>query len=119
MCQTTQKLDLLKGTVSELLKYAKELEVKNTICLDSATKQNEVLKLVRRVDVMIIIGGKSSSNTTKLAELSRKTGTRTHHIEVPGELKRSWLKNAKVIGIAAGASTPDWLIKETIKTIKS
>jgi 4-hydroxy-3-methylbut-2-enyl diphosphate reductase IspH len=78
-----------------------------------------VKKIARRVDVMIVVGGKDSNNTMKLAEVSRMAGTKTYHIETAEEIKKSWLKDAKKIGIAAGASTPDWIIGEVVLRIKN
>jgi len=65
----------------------------------------------RQVDVMVVIGGRNSANTKRLAELCQERGTVTHHIESPEELKKEWFINVKRAGVTAGASTPDWLIE--------
>lgn len=119
LSQTTYKLDLLKNVASALLeKGIKRIIIENTICSDCSTKQAEVKKLASKVDLMLVIGGKNSSNTTKLAEISRAVGTKTFHIEKANEIKNEWLKKAKVIGLAAGASTAQFLIDEVKNKLK-
>jgi len=119
LCQTTQKLSLLKNTIKALLDYGvKDLSVKNTICLDSSIKRKEVESLAKSADIMVVIGGKSSSNTVKLAEISMKSGVTTYHIETAQELKKKWFDNINRIGIAAGASTAQFLIDEVVGKIK-
>lgn len=119
MSQTTYKLNFFKEVVAELLNCGyKKIVIENTICLDSTTKQNEIKVLSTDVDVMIVVGGKSSSNTNKLAEISMAAGTKTYHIETANELKKEWLKGADKIGIAAGASTAQFLIDEVVGGLK-
>jgi 4-hydroxy-3-methylbut-2-enyl diphosphate reductase len=119
LSQTTLKADSFEKIVRIIAGKCQDLEVINTICFDSSTKKKEVKELAKKVDIMIVIGGKQSNNTKKLAEVSKATGTKTYHIETAKELKKDWFKNKKKIGIAAGASTPDWIIKEVIDRIKS
>ncbi|KKP57998.1 MAG: 4-hydroxy-3-methylbut-2-enyl diphosphate reductase [Candidatus Moranbacteria bacterium GW2011_GWF1_34_10] len=119
MSQTTYKLSLLKEVVSGLLDGGyKKVVIENTICLDSATKQAEIKSLAQEVDLMIVVGGKSSSNTNKLAEISKAVGTKTHHIEIADELKLEWFDKANNIGVAAGASTAQFLIDEVVNGIE-
>ena len=82
-----------------------------TICNITQMAQKEAQKMAKKVDVMIVVGGKHSSNTKRLTEVCQKI-TPTHHIETAQELKKSWFKKAKNVGLTAGASTPDWIIKE-------
>lgn len=118
LSQTTQKNELLKNTVLALLENGvKKIAVENTICLDSSTKQAEVSALAKEVDLMIVIGGKNSSNTGKLAQLSEAQKIPTYHIETASELQKEWFKNAKKVGIAAGASTAQFLIDEVVLRI--
>lgn len=67
---------------------------------------------------MIIIGGKHSGNTQRLAQISKALNPNTYHIETAQELQPEWFKDKEKIGISAGASTPDWIIDEVIKKIK-
>ncbi|MGC8938841.1 MAG: bifunctional 4-hydroxy-3-methylbut-2-enyl diphosphate reductase/30S ribosomal protein S1, partial [Thermodesulfovibrio sp.] len=75
-------------------------------------------KVAREVDVMIVVGGKNSANTTQLANLCKKIGVMTYHIEDAQEIDKDWVKSAKKIGVTAGASTPQWIIDEVIDKIK-
>jgi len=67
---------------------------------------------------MIVIGGKSSSNTNKLASICHSLGVKTCHIEKPDELDESWFLDVKKVGITAGASTPEWLIDRVFEKVK-
>jgi 4-hydroxy-3-methylbut-2-enyl diphosphate reductase len=116
--QTTQKIELLKEVTAEVLEKTKHVIIKNTICLDSSTKQAEVSALAKEVDLMIVIGGKNSSNTGKLVQLSLAQKTTTKHIETATELQADWFKNIQKVGISAGASTAQFLIDEVVEKIK-
>jgi 4-hydroxy-3-methylbut-2-enyl diphosphate reductase len=74
--------------------------------------------MARKVDVMIVVGGKNSANTTQLAHLCASLSVRTYHIETEEELKEEWFENAHNVGITAGASTPDWIIKKVEKRMR-
>lgn len=112
IAQTTQPKENL-DKVEEILKgRGIEVKVYNTICLATGERQESARELANNVDVMIIVGGKNSANTQKLARLCKATGTATYHIETAEELEGEWFENAEKIGITAGASTPDWIIEE-------
>ncbi|PKM44573.1 MAG: bifunctional 4-hydroxy-3-methylbut-2-enyl diphosphate reductase/30S ribosomal protein S1 [Firmicutes bacterium HGW-Firmicutes-8] len=110
--QTTQPEENFNNIASVLQEKAEEVKAYNTICHATRDRQYAAAELARKVDVMIVIGGKNSANTQKLARLCAQTGTPTHHIETAAEFKREWLADKKLIGITAGASTPDWIIEE-------
>ncbi len=82
----------------------------NTICTDTNNRQSEAMRLSGEVDVMIVVGGKTSANTKHLAELSESQGARSFHIEGPDELLPEWFEAVKVAGLMSGASTPGWLV---------
>lgn len=86
----------------------------DTICSATSKRQNEVYEISQKVDMMIIIGGKHSSNTHKLYEISKRNCPLTYKVETSGELPPVDIKKIKKIGISAGASTPDWVIEEVI-----
>ena len=104
--QTTARRALLAEVVSELLGVAEEVRVINTICEATAGHQAAADALAREADVMVVIGGRISANTTRLAEISAARCPRTHHVEGADELRAEWFEGASVIGITAGASTP-------------
>jgi 4-hydroxy-3-methylbut-2-enyl diphosphate reductase len=119
LSQTTQKVELLQDIVAELLKKTKHLVIENTICLDSSTKQAEVSALAKEVDIVLVIGGRNSSNTGKLVQLSEAQKTPTKHIETASELQLEWFAGVKKVGIAAGASTAQFLIDEVVDKVES
>lgn len=118
LSQTTQSLKNLQAIASGLVSRCAELRVYNTICLATSLRQNELIKLAKLVDLIIVIGSRHSANTVRLAEISKSLGVKTYHIDNPDELKKLWFKNIKKVGVTAGASTPDWIIKEVIARLK-
>jgi (E)-4-hydroxy-3-methyl-but-2-enyl pyrophosphate reductase len=93
-------------------------EIFNTICDATHDRQDEVRLLAKEVDVMFVIGGRASSNTKRLAEVSEESGTRTYHIETETEIDPESLNNTEHIGVTAGASTPDWIIHNVVEHIR-
>jgi 4-hydroxy-3-methylbut-2-enyl diphosphate reductase len=116
--QTTQPLDKLKEVVVKLLPYPAELHIFNTVCHATRRRQDAAKKLAKEVDVMIVIGGKNSANTTRLFHLSREINKQTYHIETASEIKDEWLSQAASVGVTAGASTPRYLIEEVVKKLE-
>ena len=112
LSQTTQKVASFVSLVSSFVSISPEIKVYNTICKATLARQESVCRLAAKVDGIIVLGGKNSANTKKLAEIAVDAGVSTVWIEHAGELDRGWLENKEDIGIAAGGSTPDWLIKE-------
>jgi len=112
--QTTQSIARLQEIVDRLLERCSELKVFNTICDATTNRQQSAKELAKRVDVMLVVGGKNSANTTRLAQICRETNSRTHHIETATELRPEWFKKAGHVGVTAGASTPDWILDEVV-----
>ncbi len=120
IAQTTQSEEKFEGLAKKLIHFSEELYVVKTICNATILRQETTRNLSQKVDIMIVIGGKNSANTTRLAEIARAEGCTTFHIETEGELKEVWFKDVDNVGISAGASTPNWIInsvKEKIKKI--
>lgn len=115
--QTTKSLEDFQEAVSYLVKKTFEIKIYNTICKETIERIKSSLALAKKVDIMIVIGGKNSSNTTSLAK-TLKRFIKTYHIETKEDLRKKWFKNKNKVGITAGASTPDWIIKEVIGEIK-
>jgi small subunit ribosomal protein S1 len=86
----------------------------NTRCDATSKRQQAAISVANKVDVMLVIGGKNSSNTNKLARVCQDVGVKVFHIETPMEIDKDWFKTSYKVGITAGASTPDWIIKEVI-----
>lgn len=116
--QTTQPVEGLKKLVEKVIEQAKEIKVYNTICNSTADRLTETERISRKVDVMVVVGGKNSANTTQLVKLCASMPVKAYHIETAAELKRRWFRGVSRVGITAGASTPDWIIHDVKKGIK-
>ena len=110
--QTTQQEERLSSVAAVLVRRAGELRVCNTICRATMERQDAVRALVGRVDGVVLIGGRESANTGKLRNIAETNGLDVLWIESAEELDRGWFEGRQRIGIAAGASTPEWLITE-------
>ena len=111
VAQTTQTLNNLQRVASALLTKTKELKVHNTICNATTDLQEETRELAAEVDRMIVVGGRNSANTSRLAAISREAGVETRHVETADEIDAAWLQGAGTVGVTAGTSTPDWIIE--------
>ena len=111
LAQTTQLAEGFGGIVEELKLHTEELTVHNTICNATAERQKVARELAETVDVMVVVGGRNSANTQKLASICAER-TNTYLIETANELETAWFKEARSAGLTAGASTPDWIIEE-------
>ncbi len=94
-----------------------EVRAVNTICTDTHNRQAEAADLAKEVEVMVVVGGKTSANTKHLAELSAMNGARAYHIEGPDELQPEWFAGVNVAGLMSGASTPGWLVDQVADRI--
>ena len=110
--QTTQQEERLSAVAAVLVRRAGELRICNTICRATMERQDAVRALVGRVDGLVLIGGRESANTGKLRNIAEVNGLDVLWVESAGELDRGWFEGRDTIGIAAGASTPEWLITE-------
>jgi len=118
VAQTTRKPEDFKKIVSFLVGRAAEVRVFNTICNATFENQDAAAELAQKADVMIIIGGKNSSNTKQLFNIAKSYCKDSYHIENESELQKEWFEGKKLCGISAGASTPDWIIQKVIQKIK-
>lgn len=117
--QTTNRLDKFVELSRIVEEKSDEVVLFNTICNATKLRQEAAEDVSKKVDAMIVIGGKHSSNTIKLAEISSKYCKNVFHIETIEELALQELQNFNTIGITAGASTPDWIIKEAVKVMEN
>lgn len=116
--QTTYDFKKFKILSSLLLNKTNEIKIYNTICNATFNRQQNARNLTQQVDLMLIIGGKNSANTSCLYKLCKKYNKQTYHIETFNEIKKDWFKNIKKVGITGGASTPLKICKQIIKKIK-
>ncbi|WP_169764337.1 4-hydroxy-3-methylbut-2-enyl diphosphate reductase [Campylobacter mucosalis] len=117
LSQTTRKFEKFSQIVNFLMLKVKEVRVFNTICNATFENQEATRELSTRADVMIIIGGKNSSNTKQLYYISKQFCDDSYLIENEAELKKSWFEAKNLCGVAAGASTPDWVIQRVVDKI--
>jgi 4-hydroxy-3-methylbut-2-enyl diphosphate reductase len=95
-----------------------EIVVKKTICSATERRQSETRKLAREADSIIVVGGKHSANTLRLASIARESGVPTQHVETEKEIDWNKIADCATVGITAGASTPNWMIKRVIDYIQ-
>ncbi|MBE0494967.1 MAG: 4-hydroxy-3-methylbut-2-enyl diphosphate reductase [Campylobacterales bacterium] len=117
--QTTRKVEEFKEIVSYLISHYKEVRVFNTICNATFENQDAARELSKEADVMVIIGGKNSSNTKQLLHISKEFCFDSYLIESERELEKTWFEGKQLCGITAGASTPDWIIEKIIEKISN
>jgi len=116
--QTTKKPQDFAKIVTALIQKHKEVRVFNTICNATFENQDAASELAKKSDVMIVIGGKHSSNTKMLHSISQKDCPDSYLIENETELEANWFKGKNSCGISAGASTPDWIVQNVISKIE-
>lgn len=118
LAQSTQDLFLFEKVVAALLEKTGELTVYNTICHYTQTRQKSTSQLASEVDTLFIVGGKNSSNTNKLYQISRRVLPATYFIEHAEQIAPKMLRKANKIGISGGASTPPEVLREAADKIK-
>lgn len=119
VAQTTHSIENLQRVAAYCVGVCSEVKVYRTTCQATQTRMQEALALAREVDVMIVVGGRNSANTTRLTEAAGREGTPTYHIESAAEIEALSLPVDAVIGVTAGASTPSWVIEEVVQTLQA
>ncbi len=117
--QTTVTLEKWENITNELSNKAKEVREFNTICLATKERQEACEKLAKKVDYMFVIGGYHSSNTQKLYKIAKTYCENSKHIETYEDIDMESIEPNSIIGITAGASTPEWIINNVIKKLES
>ncbi len=119
VAQTTRKPDDFTRIVSQLILRSKEVRVFNTICNATFENQDAAAELAKRADIMIVIGGKHSSNTKQLHLIAKNYCEESYLIENASEIQPEWFAGKKLCGISAGASSPDWIVQKVVDRIQS
>lgn len=114
VAQTTQPPAKVQACVEALRATGANVQAPKTTCGATQRRQEEAADMAKRHPVMVVVGGRKSANTTKLAELCRAAGAVTHHVESASELRPEWFAGIDSVGVTAGASTPDWVIEEVV-----
>jgi len=119
VAQTTQNtsfFDQVKGWAERMFPHYK---VFNTICDSTEKRQMEVKNMAASVDALVVVGGYSSGNTKRLAEIARQAGKPVLHVETEADIREQDLAGAECVGITAGASTPNWIIKRVYRKLET
>jgi len=119
VAQTTQGGDRFERCVEAIRGRFGEIEVFNTRCSDTNNRQGELFEMAQQVEAIIVVGGRGSANTTRLAELARERGVATWHVETADELPLDALEHFKEIGVTAGSSTPHWIIEQVVDRLRA
>lgn len=119
VAQTTQDQSVLDVLGKKLIAQVPVVEKYNTICRATALRQESVRTLARAVDAMVVVGSKKSANTRKLADICKDAGVMTITVTTAAELEMSQLQDVGTVGVTAGASTPNWTIKEVIAKMEN
>jgi 4-hydroxy-3-methylbut-2-enyl diphosphate reductase len=115
--QTTQTYAALAALAAAVAPLARETLVYNTICEATEQRQEAAREMARQVDCVVVVGGRNSANTRRLASLCREIQPRTRHLERASELSPGWVAGCQTVGITAGASTPEEEIEATVAAI--
>lgn len=118
VAQSTQSRARLHEVTEKIRQIYPDALMFDTLCDVTADRQDEILAMSKEVDLMIVVGGKNSGNTQRMAELSREAGVDTFHIETEDELSLTDINGHKIVGLTAGASTPDWMIKRVYQRLE-
>jgi (E)-4-hydroxy-3-methyl-but-2-enyl pyrophosphate reductase len=119
VAQTTQEKQTYERIVETIKKRFPEALVFNTICDATQSRQEEVRALATHVDGIVVVGGFHSGNTRRLAQVASSTGLPVFHVETEQQLDREKLSSMEIIGVTAGASTPNWMINKVVQKIES
>ncbi len=116
--QSTQMIENVQAIINILMTKVFDLHFVNTICFPTKRNHEQIKALAKQSDVMIVIGSFTSANSKRLTQLALERNPRSYQVTNAEDLDEDWIKNANVVGISAGASTPDNIIKDVIAKVK-
>lgn len=117
--QTTQSREKFEEVLAALEGRGLDIAVKDTICFATVQRQRSAVDLAQQVDAMVVIGGRNSSNTTRLYEICAKYCAHAYHVEGSEEIDPAWFDGCETVGVSAGASTPDDQIDDVVRYLES
>lgn len=117
--QTTQSREVFERVVNALRERGVDLEVKDTVCTATRQRQDAAAALAGRADAFVVIGGRNSSNTTRLHEICSALCERSYHVESADELDPAWFAGCDTVGVTAGASTPESQIATVVARLEA
>ncbi len=118
LSQTTQDEEVFELLAEEIKSRFKDVEIINTICNATEVRQAGVRKLCETCEAIVVVGGKFSANTKRLAQIAESQGKKVYFVERPEEVPLEEIKKVSSLGITAGASTPNWLINSVVDLLK-
>jgi len=119
VAQTTQSKELFFHLAEKIKEEFPEAEIFDTICDANRNRQEELKNLCHSVEAIIVVGGKGSANTKRLAEIAESKGVPTYFVENEEELQLDELKRYKEVGVIGGASTPDWVLQQVVDKLEN
>ena len=119
LTQTTLSILETKDALKRLKTRYPEITIRSHICMATTERQKAVIDLAKKTGLVVVIGHPTSSNSNRLREVAETAGARAYIVDTAEELKPKWFKKTKKVAVSSGASTPEWLLKEVIKKIKT
>ena len=117
--QSTQMIENVQDIINVLIKKVFDLRFVNTICFPTRRNHEQIKSLAELSDIMIVIGSFTSANSKRLTELAKERNERTYQVTCANDLDSDWFQQSDTVGVSAGASTPDNIIKNVVTAIKS
>jgi 4-hydroxy-3-methylbut-2-enyl diphosphate reductase len=118
IAQTTHTVEEYERIQEVIRPRVKEMKACDTLCFETTRQQSSSVEVASQVEVMVVVGGRNSANTVRLANMCRETGVDTYHVESAEELQPEWFIGKKKAGVTGGASTPDFLINDVVQWLK-
>ncbi len=119
VAQTTQNVEVYESIVQAIKERFRDPLIFNTICEATHQRQEEIRSLANQADAVVVVGGYHSGNTQRLVQIAKSTGTPTFHIETEKQLDNDALNSMETVVVTAGASTPNWMIKNVVRKIEA
>lgn len=117
--QSTQFIENVNQIIAILISNIQDLRIINTICTPTRNRQSQLKELAVNNDVMVIVGSFTSANTKRLTSISSRLNPRSYQVQGPDDIQTGWFKDAQTVGISAGASTPDEIVRKVAKKISN
>ena len=117
--QSTQMIENVQDIINILMTKVFDLRFVNTICFPTRRNHEQIKSLAELSDIMIVIGSFTSANSKRLTELAKERNERTYQVTCVNDLDSDWFQQSDTVGVSAGASTPDNIIKDVVTAIKS
>ncbi|MCJ8501317.1 4-hydroxy-3-methylbut-2-enyl diphosphate reductase [Desulfatitalea alkaliphila] len=118
VAQTTQNQSFYQAVKEWVARNHSHYKVFDTICDSTEKRQAEVRRLAQEVEAVVVVGGKESGNTRRLAEIVAESGKPAYHVETEADLDPDRLAHLRTVGVTAGASTPTWIIKRVVRALE-